>query len=178
MSKRKSWPEEPGRTEMNRREKHALEMIIIAANELAKKKGDLKERLDGIDRKQYRMMCAALGMLLKVQTNVLDTIPTPQLIQLRTVCGSGCVAVMPDPTLLPAGHTMVLDRDLNRIMGEAVNNKCALCVLDDMACRQCELRKVLMTYWPPKKLPRYGGCPYQRVEWKLDGIGEDEEESE
>ena len=60
-----------------------------------------------------------------------------------------------------------------------MNERCLLCVREGNEARNCELRKTLMTLWPPKEIPRYRDCPYQNVKWYEDpGQIEEEDEEE
>ena len=160
-----SKPEE-GRPDLNRREKHGMEIILACASEMHKCDAVLKDRLTANDRRGYAYFKSALGLLDKALGLIYKTVPFRQLEQVEAICKKGYVQIsMPSVIDIP-GYTPIKDSDVNTIVGAAVNNKCAICVNDGQECTKCELRKTLMCIWPPKELPRYGGCPYQGVRWR------------
>lgn len=168
---------DPDRPDLNRREKHILEMLIVATSEITKGSDVLRDRLTMVDRRGYSSLRLALGHLHRVEGLIYETMPTRQLRQLQTACRTGVVTLNLDRTLLPKGYVPVADMDLNTIAAAAVNNKCALCLMDERECQSCPLRKSLITLWPPKEYNKYGRCPYQGVRWAedaTDSIEEDE----
>ena len=156
------------RPDLNRREKHGLEIIMACASEMHKCSPDLKARLTMRDRRGYAYFKMAIGLLDKSLSLIYEATPVRQLNQMYAICKSAEVQLNTSPVLTPTGYTAVKDTDLNYICGAAVNNKCAICVKDGMESRRCELRKTLMTIWPPLELPKFGDCPYQGVHWFED----------
>lgn len=156
---------EEGRPDLNRREKHGLEIIMACASEMHKTGPDLKKRLTMKDRRGYAYFRMAQGLLDKALELIYDTTPLRQLKQMHTISKSAVVQLNTSPALTPPAYTAVKDSDLNYLCGAAVNSKCAICMDDPMKARQCELRKTLMVIWPPKELPMFGDCPYQGVRW-------------
>ena len=171
---------EEGRPDLNRREKHGLEMIVACASEMHKCTPVLKERLTMKDRRGFAYYRMALGLIDKALGLIYEVTPTRTLRQIHAVCKSGAVQLTVSPSLTPPQYTAVKNSDLNYLCGAAVNEKCALCIDDAGKARNYELRKTLMTIWPPKKLPKYGDCPYQGVRWyeKAGDLPEDETEEE
>ena len=169
---------EEGKPDLNRREKHGLEMMMACASEMHKNAPALKERLTMIDRRGYAYYRMALGLMDKALGLVYDTTPVRQLKQMYAICKSGAVQLTTSPALTPANYTAVKNSDLNKLCGAAVNERCLLCVKDGTEARNCELRKTLMTLWPPNELPKFGDCPYQGVRWfeNAGEISEDDEE--
>ncbi len=169
---------EEGRPDLNRREKHGLEMIVACASEMHKCAPMLKERLTMTNPYGYRLFKMALGLLDKSLGLIYETTPIRQLRQMQAICQSGAVQLTVSPALTPPQYTAVKNSDLNYLCGAAVNEKCALCTEYENGARYCELRKTLMTIWPPKELPRFGGCPYQGVRWyeKPGDVPDDEED--
>ncbi len=159
-----------GRPDLSRREKHPIEMIMVACSEIYKSKDELKKRLYMADPKGqgWRGLNCALGLLMKAQRMIYDTVPPRQLEQLRTICEAGVVTLNINPALLPKGYTAVEDGDLNVICAAAVNEACSVCVADSRECQSCQLRKSLLRIWPPKEFSKYGRCPYQDVTWASD----------
>ena len=125
----------------------------------------LKERLTMKDKRGYAYYRMALGLMDKTLGLIYETTPVRQLKQMYVICKSGAIQLTTSPALTPANYTAVKNSDLNYLCSAAVNMKCALCAEDPMSARKCELRKTLMTIWPPKELPKYGDCPYQGVRW-------------
>lgn len=171
---------EEGRPDLNRREKHGMEIIMACASEMHKTAPMLKERLTMKNPYGYRLFKMALGLLDKALGLIYETTPIRQLQQMRTICLSGAVTLNTSPALTPPGYTAVKASDMNVLCGAAVNEKCALCMEEGGKVSQCELRKTLMTVWPPKEIPKYRPCPYQGVKWydKPGDIPEDEEATE
>ena len=169
---------EEGKPDLNRREKHGLEIMMACASEMHKCSPVLKERLTMKDKRGFAYYRMALGLMDKALGLVYDTTPVRQLKQIYAVCKSGAVHLTASPALTPVSYTAVKNSDLNQLCAASVNQKCALCVQNGMEARQCELRKTLMTIWPPKELPKFGDCPYQGVRWfeNAGEISEDDEE--
>ena len=159
---------EEGRPDLNRREKHGLEMMMALASEMHKNAPVMKERLTMKDRRGYAYYKMAVGLLDKALGLAYDTTPVRQLKQMYAICKSGAVQLTTSPALTPANYTAVRNSDLNKLCGAAVNERCLLCMNEDLEARQCELRKTLMTIWPPKEIPKYRPCPYQNVKWFED----------
>ena len=156
---------EPEKPDMNRHEKQALEMIVVAKSKIINDGKYLKDRLKSKDKRGWAYIRQALGLLDKAQGLIYDTIPERQLAQLYAKCKSGVCTIIPNPALMPKGYAPISEGDLNVLIGSAVNNKCAICVGDGLDYTKCELRKTLMAIWPPLELPRFGGCPYQGKHW-------------
>lgn len=169
---------EEGRPDLNRREKHGLEIMMACASEMHKCTPVLKERLTMKDKHGFAYYRMALGLLDKALGLVYDVTPTRQLRQIYAVCQSGAIQLTATPALTPPQYTAVKNSDLNYLCGAAVNEKCAMCIEDGVSARKCELRKTLMTIWPPKELPKFGDCPYQGVRWfeKPGELPDDEEQ--
>ena len=167
---------EEGRPDLNRREKHAMEIIMACGSEMHKCSTDLKERLTMTDKRGYVYFRMALGLFDKALDLIYKTTPIRQLKQVQAVCKSGCVQLNITPTLTPPDYAVIKNADLNRLCSATVNERCALCQNDGMTARQCEIRKTLMTIWPPKELPKFGDCPYQGVRWYegADTVPDDE----
>ena len=157
--------EEDGRLELNRREKQALEMLLVCASELQHRGETLRARTAMKDRNGWRYFRLAMTFMQKALDLVYGTIPVRQLLQIEAMCKSGSVCLTTAPSLMPTGYTPVKNADVNVLCASSVNQKCALCVLNGMEARRCALRGTLMTIWPPKELPKYGDCPYQGVRW-------------
>ena len=169
---------EEGRPDLNRREKHGLEIIMACASEMHKCAPVLKERLTMRNKRGFAYFKMALGLLDKALGLIYEVTPTRQLRQIYALCKSGAVQLTASPALTPANYTAVKNTDVNVLCAAAVNNKCALCIQNGLEARSCELRKTLITIWPPKEMPRYGDCPYQGVRWveKAEDVPEEEEE--
>ena len=167
---------EEGRPDLNRREKHAMEIMMACGSEMHRSSADLKERLTMRDKRGYIYFRMALGLFDKSLGLIYEMTPIRQLKQIQAICKSGCVQLNISPTLTPPDYTAVKNADLNRLCASTVNNKCALCTEDGMKARKCELRKTLMTIWPPNELPKFGDCPYQGVRWYegADTVPDDE----
>lgn len=159
-----------GRPPLRRKEKHCLEMLMVASSEVYKGRDDLKDRLYVADPSGnlWRNLNCALGLIMKVQKAIYNTVPPHQLEQLRTVCECGVATLNVNSALLPKGYTAIADGDLNIICASAVNEVCNVCVQDARECQSCQLRKALLAFWPPKEYPKYGRCPYQDVKWAAD----------
>ncbi len=159
-----------GRPPLRRKEKHQLEMLMAASSEISKGKDDIKERLYAADPSGnlWRNLTCALGLIRKVQKGIYSTVPLHQLEQFRTVCECGIVTMNVNAAILPKGYTAIADSDLNVICASAVNEICGVCVQDSRECSSCQLRKSLLTFWPPKEYNKYGRCPYQDVKWAKD----------
>lgn len=168
-----SKPQE-GKPDMNRREKRALEMIVVAKSQIITEGEALKARLKSKDKRGWAYVRQALGLLDKAQELIYETVPDRQLRQLYVMCKTGVCTIIPNPALMPKGYAPVCESDMNVLIGSAVNNKCAICVGDGLDYTKCELRKTLMTLWPPLELPRFGGCPYQGKHW-VESASEDAE---
>ena len=156
---------EEGRPDLNRREKEALEMIIVCSNEMYKHGDVLKARLKSAHPRGYNWFRIALGLLNKVLDLIYATIPKRQLEHLYEMCKIGEVRLVTSASVITAPYIPIKARDVNVLCDAAVNNKCALCIQNGLEARSCELRKTLMTFCPPTDLPKYGDCPYQGVRW-------------
>lgn len=82
---------EEGRPDLNRREKHGLEIMMACASEMHKCTPVLKERLTMKDKRGFAYYRMALGLLDKALGLVYDVTPTRQLRQIYAVCQSGAM---------------------------------------------------------------------------------------
>lgn len=159
---------EPGHPDLNRKEKHLLEMLLTAISELNSGKSVLRERLNIVDPKANRYLACALGLILRVRDTVYASTPTRQMQYIQRMTHEGVVVFCIDRTLVPKGYVSISNDDVNVLAEAATRDRCSLCLLDARDSKNCPLRKVLLDVWPPEKMPKYGRCPYKDVIFDKD----------
>lgn len=156
---------EPGREDLNRRERNCIEMLVVSTSEVAVAVDALKARAKQADPHCMAYIKCALGLLRKAQDLIYATVPTRQLLQLQTVCKNGYAEIRMPSASCPPNYYPVSVKDANTIIGAAVNDRCKVCFEDKAYCDKCELRKALLNVHPPMEYDRFQNCPYQNAQW-------------
>ena len=150
------------RTDMTSKELHAVEYIAALEKRLDENDRYLEKRLRSIPDmyRQYRL----IGRVLD---NLYDSMQPKALNHMLKVCQNSELIFRPKSILNGSSDAQVItNKDLELLVGIAINSCCSLCLKTGSEIKQCELRKTLMNVVPLNELSDSSLCGY------TDAIGE------
>lgn len=148
------------RTDMTSKELHAVEYIAALEKRLDENDGYLEKRLRSIPDmyRQYRLAKSSIGRVLD---NLYDTMQPKALNHMLKVCQNSELIFRPKSILNESSDAQVItNKDLELLVGIAINSCCSLCLKTCSEIKQCELRKTLMNVAPLNELSDSSLCGY------------------
>lgn len=157
------------RTDITSRELRLIEYIGGVQTRLELGDPDLEKRIKSVPDlwRQWRIATVAIA---KVLDGLYDTMPHRALERMQVLCERGEWVLRPkSPINKRTDSEIILEKDFNVLVNTAMSARCAFCMNDGKAIKECELRKVLLNVAPPNKLDSNSTlCPYAQVALEND----------
>ena len=166
MAYKQSWYQLPEADceRLNRKQMGAVLRMYNLLSDESYFSEDMVSRLEMIPNGKRRMHMA-LGQMRSIVNDITGTIPVEQCKRIHGTMKDYESRLVPKFT--PTHTSIVLEKDMAKMLVDYARAECKSCVKDGEECRQCKLYKLLVGVIPCDDYESGNRflCPYSNSEW-------------